>query len=418
MLYDKSFERFKFSTDQYIDQAKVSELHREYADFTKQLLMGDYKKVNTAMYGYEQKGSKASGIIFAVIFISAMAAIIAFALMKNITGVILSFTGIFLFAGIMLLLGKALIAKQSNTSKERLKMRLRGFIITAVCVSIIAIVLNKDKFQGVQMYILLAVILFGAAALWLILFAFVDVFAKMFLYRETVDAKCIGYVRIVDSEGSTNESINVRKRFFYIMTSPVFEYTYNGRQIEALYDDLVVNNNSDVALGTYETIRINPNHPEDIYSPRATKINSAAYVIFGMFAAVAAIAIAILGLSPNANVTYEGPAVSDSGLIVVGDEEIEESYASDINGQDWYIETLVIDTAETEGDYLILRFDDPGMRALRIPADSGYAAGDSIIVLYTIDDEWLDEGVQYKDSFIFINPGEYEYQGNHGAYEG
>lgn len=418
MLYDKSFERFKFSTDQFIDQGTATELKSDYDSLTRRLLHDDYRAVNKAMYGYDQKGSKLSGIILAAIMILGMASVIAFALMKNIDGVLISFAGIFLLAGVMTLLGKSLIGKHQNTSKERFKMRLRGFIITVVSAAIIALVLNKDKFDGAMIYIVLFIFLFGAAALWLILFAFIDVFAKVFLYREIIDAKCIGYVRLVSSDSVESSTMNVNRRFLYIMTSPVFEYNYNGQHIEALYDDFVVTESSDVELGTYESIRINPRHPEDIYSPKATKINSIVYVIFGLFAAAATILVAYFGLSGNYTIETGSGSQVVSGPVSVNDEMIEEMYASDIDGREWYIETMTIDSIETSDSNIILRFEDPGMRGVRIPSTDQYEEGDSIYILYTIDEEYLDSGAQYKDTFILIDPDEYVYIGNHGAYEG
>lgn len=418
MLYDKSFERFKFSTDQFIDQGTATELKSDYDSLTRRLLHDDYRAVNKAMYGYDQEGSKLSGIILAAIMILGMASVIAFALMKNIDGVLISFSGIFLLAGVMTLLGKSLIGKHQNTSKERFKMRLRGFIITVVSAAIIALELNKDKFDGAMIYIVLFIFLFGAAALWLILFAFIDIFAKVFLYREIIDAKCIGYVRLVSSDSVESSTMNVNRRFLYIMTSPVFEYNYNGQHIEALYDDFVVTDSSDVELGTYESIRINPRHPEDIYSPKATKINSIVYVIFGLFAAAAAILVAYFGLSGNYTIETGSGSRVVSGPVSVNDEMIEEMYASDIDGREWYIETMTIDSIETSDSNIILRFEDPGMRGVRIPSTDQYEEGDSIYILYTIDEEYLDSGAQYKDTFILIDPDEYVYIGNHGAYEG
>ena len=418
MLYDKSFERFKFSTDQFIDQGTATELKSDYDSLTRRLLHDDYRAVNKAMYGYDQEGSKLSGIILAAIMILGMASVIAFALMKNIDGVLISFSGIFLLAGVMTLLGKSLIGKHQNTSKERFKMRLRGFIITVVSAAIIALELNKDKFDGAMIYIVLFIFLFGAAALWLILFAFIDIFAKVFLYREIIDAKCIGYVRLVSSDSVESSNMNVNRRFLYIMTSPVFEYNYNGQHIEALYDDFVVTDSSDVELGTYESIRINPRHPEDIYSPKATKINSIVYVIFGLFAAAATILVAYFGLSGNYTIETGSGSQVVSGPVSVNDEMIEEMYASDIDGREWYIETMTIDSIETSDSNIILRFEDPGMRGVRIPSTDQYEEGDSIYILYTIDEEYLDSGAQYKDTFILIDPDEYVYIGNHGAYEG
>ena len=58
MLYDKSFERFKFSTDQFIDQGTATELKSDYDSLTRRLLHDDYRAVNKAMYGYDQEGSK------------------------------------------------------------------------------------------------------------------------------------------------------------------------------------------------------------------------------------------------------------------------------------------------------------------------------------------------------------------------
>ena len=69
MRYDRTFKRYKFSTDQFIETEKYQELINEYNQFRMDVLKGDIRNFGRDVYGAaaaqgeESSGSKVKNII-------------------------------------------------------------------------------------------------------------------------------------------------------------------------------------------------------------------------------------------------------------------------------------------------------------------------------------------------------------------
>ena len=77
-------------------------------------------------------------------------------------------------------------------------------------------------------------------------------------YKEEISANCVGYARIVREESSNSRGHHRRGLSF--MTSPIFEYTYQGKEYRGIYDRMIDGLNADLNMGPV-SIRIDPDHP-------------------------------------------------------------------------------------------------------------------------------------------------------------
>ena len=125
--------------------------------------------------------------------------------------------------------------------------------------------LFSGKFGISGALILMMIAMFTAVGILLIVGFFSSLTLKQRKYTEEVCANAVAYVRTLgSSHNHSSASHHGNSGNVSIRTSPLFEYTYQGRTYQALYDRPIDGSNADIDLGP-ATIYIDPEHPEDVY---------------------------------------------------------------------------------------------------------------------------------------------------------
>ena len=127
----------------------------------------------------------------------------------------------------------------------------RACILGGVLATVIA-VLNKSNMESYRFYLSLGLIASISIGLYMLIKIIGYLMADKTVYTEEVSATCIGYWRTMDGGGDD---------ILFPVTSPVFEYHYNGQKIQACYDTFEVTKDAKIPLGSTTTIRISPNAP-------------------------------------------------------------------------------------------------------------------------------------------------------------
>ena len=415
MLFNRNFERLKFSTDQYLTEEKKQEILGDYKSLSTDMLHADIKDINSRMYGIEQDEDKVNGpmgkIIGACLVLAFISAAVCLILRNMyLFGFIMS--GMLAIVGILCMLG--LTTDTREHSNQILKSRMIGFPLFASAIAILLILIFRSHFSNTEIFMWIIAIAFGFGALWLIPESFLDKFSGKIIYKEEVDAKVIGYVRKVDAERPGDSSSSHRtRRLLLLYESPVFSYIYGGRNIEAYYDDMVQGTDSDIPMGSTVRIKIDPKNPDRVMSP--VTINTAGFflkLLFGIISAVIAIGIACYTLNPNTDLS------GSSSKRYTNDELIEENLSDYIDGQEWYVEEARILKVEEDDTGILITFYDSTFREVYNDSGETFEAGDFVLVFYTVDDNRLATGKNYKKPFMLIDPEVTEYYGSHTAYEG
>lgn len=292
-------------------------------------------------------------------------------------------------------------------------------------------------------FLLMGALLFAVVAI-LMLAGFIKSFTAKNKYSEEIAATCVGYLRTVDSHSGGSRR---HRRGYTMRTSPIFEYTYQGKDYKGIYDRMIDGINADVNMGA-ASIAIDPKHPEDIYH------KSTGVQVKGLFVSIICFVICGIFVFAFFNGGYQssGKGVNRFNLFkfaISSDEEREgliESFADGLNkslgyeipyeitdelvdkyisefpyleGQTWYYELAAIERIDEfdNGDYNIV-LEDESFPQLGKSGKHG-DIGDTRIVFYTTY-EYEYEGVTYtgKDVFWDLSPQEHVYVGTHGAYEG
>ena len=425
MLYNKDNPQWFFSEEQHISSEESSRIIRESKQLVTKILKTDVRDFGANIYGVkndseDSDSTRSNSIIGIVIGILVFAGLILSLIFKNL--VIFGYIGcgVFLFAGIsMLLTGKGEIVESSSRAVLN---KVIGFDIALASLLLILLIYFRKQFAGAEVFILIFVITFGLSGITLLFAAVFRTVSGKLIYTREVTATCSGYVRYV-----SRDSDNHYRGTVFIHTSPLFSYSVDGVQYQAVWDEFVTKQDSDIALGQNVPIKVDPKHPENIKSPVSAH---PAIIGFEVFLAVAFAAIAIWlgiytasGAAKNMKVSSNwAPAAeaingtTETSRIKVTDDIISEKYKDDLSGnKQWYVETVTVKTKDTTDNGHVIYFTDETFKGILYKKDAP-EPGTVRIAFYTIDEEKLSSGKKYKKVFSIADPETFEYIGSHKAY--
>lgn len=368
------------------------------------------------------KGKKAGmGVLIFVIVLFAV--IIVLALLGNIILTIGAF-----FGGFTILALYAAITGNARSSsfyegQTSTGSRKTGIWLAAFGLSAIVPLFFYSKFGMKGTLILMGACIFSMGALFGIVGLVDHLTIKVRKYREEVQANCVGYVRTVRQSSSTSRGESSE---YYLSTSPLFEYYYEGQMYKGLYDRPIDGRNGDIDMGS-TVIRIDPNHPEDIYH------GSGSVAVKGLLMGVICLGVAGFlfynfftndyaekskdEITPMKiiSILKDPDSLGDEGYedepSEITDEYIEKHYILD----EWYVEEVKIDRVITESDgtYTVYLVDEafPSL-------GQEFEPGSKELVFYQVEEKEQDGETKIETvAFLWLNADEHTYKGDHGAYE-
>ncbi|MBR3463288.1 MAG: hypothetical protein IKH20_11505 [Clostridiales bacterium] len=427
MLYNKDNPQWFFSEEQHISSEESSRIIRESKQLVTKILKTDVRDFGANIYGVkndseDSDSTRSKSIIGIVIGILVFAGLILSLIFKNL--VIFGYIGcgVFLFAGIsMLLTGKGEIVESSSRAVLN---KVIGFDIALASLLLILLIYFRKLFAGAEVFILIFVITFGLSGITLLFAAVFRTVSGKLIYTREVTATCSGYVRYV-----SRDSDNHYRGTVFIHTSPLFSYSVDGVQYQAVWDEFVTKQDSDIALGQNVPIKVDPKHPENIKSPVSAH---PAIISFEVFLAVAFVTIAIWlgiytasGAAKNMKLeTKWNPAIekingeTESNLTKITDEMIQTMYKEKLGSdQKWYVETAVVASKETTDEGQAITFTDEAFNGILYKDGNAPEPGTSLIIFYTVDGTRLLSGKHYKRMFTTADPLKFEYSGSHTAFK-
>ena len=429
MFYNRDNPQWQFSEEQYLSREEYYRLVEEYNELCKSMFTTDVRDINSKFYGVKETGTpeqqearRKKGMIGLACGIIIFAALIISLICKQILIFGYIACAVMLFAGISIAIsGKGEIVE--STSKAFFN-RIMGTGIALASFLILLLIIFRNHFGEAEFFILIFVLVFGIAGLVLLVVSILKAVSGKLIYTREVNATCSGYVRYVNRETGENHG-----SFTFICISPLFSYSVDGVQYEAVWDEFVTKEDSDIALGQSVPIKVDPRHPENIMSPVMTHPGA---LVFKIFMAVACIGVAVgmgiyvaIGAAEGMTVeTKWNPAieklngVTESTRTQVTDEMIESLYVDKLNlTGEWYYETGVVDTVTYTADGQIITYTDKAINSVLYTDGSAPEPGTVMLLYYTVDKEYLEYGKGYKRTFASGDPDKFEYVGSHTAYK-
>ncbi|MBR6960126.1 MAG: hypothetical protein IKH76_06565 [Clostridiales bacterium] len=431
MLFNKDNPQWYFSEARELSSEERSEITDKYNELTRKMLTTDFRDIDEQFYGIKPSGDlteeetaskRKKMLIGAVAGIIIFAGLIIALIFKQLLIFGYAACAIFLVVGISVMVtGKG--DRIESTSRAGLN-RIIGLFMALASLMIILLIIFRGRFSSGEFFILLFVIVFGLSGLGLLIVTVIKAFSGKLIYKDEITATCAGYVRYVSRDQSSNGYNRVHT---FIHTSPLFKYSYEGTQYEAVYDEFPVKADSDIEPGQTVTIKIDPRHPENIKSPVTTHPVAIGFSIFmGLAFIGVAVGLGIYtagGYAAGTKVdTKWNPLVekingNNPDLVDITDDYMTENYIDkQFPGKEWYYERGVVTGKEqVEGGTAIELSDDSFMRILYTD-NTAPEPGTELLIFYVINEENLQYGIRYKNSVSTADPNKFEYVGTHGAY--
>ena len=231
---------------------------------------------------------KSGNGISVLILIPSILAILAGVVLRNVLVILIGFASAVFISGIYVVItGGVKSVKNAEVYSDDTANRLIG--VGMILCSIVPFVVWYGFLVHTELLkrVLLTAgsVIACLGVLILISFVFLAT-AKARIYKQEVKATCIGYARFIDyiPEGAG-------KAHPVPFVSPVFEYTYNGKKITAVYDGFCKGTDSDIDLGE-TSIHISPTRPDGVYNRKAGRKITA--IVMGILMLTIAVALFVV----------------------------------------------------------------------------------------------------------------------------
>ena len=188
------------------------------------------------------------------LLIPSILAILAGVFLKNVLIIMIGFASAVVIMGIYVAItGGVKSVKNAEAYSDRMANRVIGIVlIFCAIVPFIVWYVFLDQAKLLERALLTASsAIAGLGFLVLLSFLFMAT-AKARIYKQEVKATCIGYARFIEYD-----TVGAGKTLPVPFVSPVFEYTYLGKKITAVYDGFCKGTDSDIDLGE-TTIHVSP----------------------------------------------------------------------------------------------------------------------------------------------------------------
>ena len=441
MKFDTNDMRYTFSGQQTISDFEGQRLVSDFKEDSRQQLgeafnnLKDFALGNDDRYLVDagvkeadpriKKGSKVPlfivGIGFGAVILGGMLgnAAVAFAAFFLLIGAL----GVFSLRSPDQLSGVGATGRKMNPKAGGLFMTLLGFGCAIPMFLIPFIGMTKG-------FMLFGVMLFLAVGIYMIANTVSEFKVRKSVYSLEIPAECVGYARNVTAEESGGEHSHT---VYVVHTYPVFEYMVNGITYTAIYDQKMNGLSSDVSLGSRPIINVDPHDPESIIPHTVSKKSIASNIIIAVICLVIAVGMAILIATDAVQADDDVQTTSTSSSLSFSDiRNIYQSFKGgtvkdkEVNkvapkGKDWYVEIVPVENMEYDGESCTVIYEDEAFKDFFVP-DTGKAdyidnPGDSSLAFYTIDEDALETGKDYKVIFLQRNSEKFDYKGSHSAYE-
>ncbi|MCR4731320.1 MAG: hypothetical protein K5881_10385 [Saccharofermentans sp.] len=237
------------------------------------------------------------------LFVVVVALLIIFSINKMVPAILFTFGGLFILFGIAVFIPgqKSEQPELPNTSK--MPRAIPGAAMIAFGLGVIVPAAAAPTFGYSKSMAAGGATWFVLGGLFFIVYSIIGFVRFSKASKNTVQGRCIGYIKMVDGGNSHDSNINIQR--YYITGAPVFEYTINGVTYQAFQEDNMRTGKLTPDLGDIVELGIHPDDPYAVFYHRNTG------------AKIFAIALSILALAAGIFIFCMVPAINDNGGFVV-----------------------------------------------------------------------------------------------------
>ena len=296
MRFREDLKAYYFSQNPETDAEERSLIISQSREYVKEY-------VGNVLRPEETLGGSIKKFLPIALFVIAVALLIIFSINKMIPALIFTFGGVFILFGIAVFIPgqKSEQPELPNTSK--MPRAIPGAVMIAFGLGVIVPAAaapvygySKSMAAGVATWFVLGGIFF-------ILYLITGFIRFSKASKNTVQGKCIGYIKMIDGGNGNSSTINHHR--YYITGTPVFEYTINGVTYQAFQEDNMRTGKLTPYVGDTVELGVMPDDPYAVFYHKNTG------------AKIFAIALSVLALAAGIFIFCMVPAINDNGGFAV-----------------------------------------------------------------------------------------------------
>lgn len=296
MRFREDLKAYYFSQNPETDAEERSLIISQSREYVKEY-------VGNVLRPEETLGGSIKKYLPIALFVIAVALLIIFSVNKMIPAILFTFGGLFVLFGIAVFIPGQKNEQPELPNTSKMPRAIPGAVMIAFGLGVIVPAAaapvygySKSMAAGVATWFVLGGIFF-------ILYLITGFIRFSKASKNTVQGKCIGYIKMVDGGNGNSSTINHHR--YYITGAPVFEYTINGVTYQAFQEDNMRTGKLTPDVGDSVELGV---HPDDSYAVFYHK-NTGAKIF--------AIVMSVIVLAAGIFVFCMLPSINDNGGFVV-----------------------------------------------------------------------------------------------------
>lgn len=390
MRFREDTKAYYFSTNYETDSEERSIIYEQTKDYLKGYLHTTFKPADTT-------GGTVKKFLPIVIFAIAVVLLIIFSINKMIPALIFTFGGVFILFGIAFFLpGNKDEETPELPQHSKVPKAIPGAAIIAFGLGVIVPAVFAPSIGYAKAMAAGCGTWFVLGGLFFIVYTIVGYLRFSKASKNTVQGKCIGYIKQIES--SKSDTTNHHRLF--IIGTPVFEYTINGIAYQAFQEDNMRTGKLTPYVGDTVELGVMPDDPYAVFYHKNTG------------AKIFAIVMSVIVLAAGIFVFCMLPSINDNGGFVVntmgGQTRLakakfdDKTIAKYITG-DYTIEYVTVTAAyDLDGSPVVELSNGKGLKLKEDERDK-YPVGAAVYVVKPVDGS---AGLNFRAE-------EWEYAGSH-----
>ncbi len=372
MRFYEDLDYYYFSENPISDDEERSIIYEQSIGYLKDQMGRAFRPEASA-------GANAKKYFPIALFAIAVILLIFFSINKMVGALIFTFGGIFIAFGIMALLPGNKDQQVELPQQAKIPRGVGAAIAIMIGLAVIIPAIIAPKFGYTKSFLIAGGAWFTLAGLFFIVYTIIGMARFSRAQKNSVQGKCIGYIKMLEGSGSDN-SYHQRR---IVTGTPVFEYTIRGITYKAFQEDnmrtgrLTPNVGDTVDLGVL---------PEDPYAVFYHKNTNARVIAFVLSIMALAAGIFLFCMVPKFD-DSKGFRVNTMG----GDVQIAKAQFNDkdiekkIGTSDYTIEYLTVKSVYEEDGTWYVEFTNGRKSKLGAGAEKEYSDGMSVYMIIPDD---------------------------------
>ena len=296
MRFREDLKAYYFSQNPETDAEERSLIISQSREYVKEY-------VGNVLRPEETLGGSIKKYLPIALFVIAVALLIIFSVNKMIPAILFTFGGLFVLFGIAVFIPGQKTEQPELPNTSKMPRAIPGAVMIAFGLGVIVPAAaapvygySKSMAAGVATWFVLGGIFF-------ILYLITGFIRFSKASKNTVQGKCIGYIKMVDGGNGNSSTINHHR--YYITGAPVFEYTINGVTYQAFQEDNMRTGKLTPDVGDSVELGVHPDDPYAVFYHKNTG------------AKIFAIVMSVIVLAAGVFVFCMLPSINDNGGFVV-----------------------------------------------------------------------------------------------------